>query len=90
MRRKKYPSFPIDGKRGERVELFTYQIPSRYLPDACRESVIGRGWGRGGLFAATLNDDFGRIDHDFQVGSDGHVVEVEQVVAQALYHLVDV
>ena len=41
------------------------------------------------LFAAALDDDLDGVDHDLEVGGDGHVVEVEEVVAEALNHFVD-
>ena len=43
----------------------------------------------GELLPSALHDDFGRVDHYLQVGGDGHVVQVEEVVAQALHHFVD-
>ena len=43
----------------------------------------------GELLPSALHDDFGRVDHYLQVGGDGHVVQIEEVVAQALHHFVD-
>ena len=41
------------------------------------------------LFSATLEDDADGVDEYFDVGGDGHVFHVEEVVFEAFAHLVD-